>query len=116
MMLGFLRILVLLSLSSSAYAGDLLLTSAGGRRLLLEFYTSEVCSSCPPMEHSIDSLKSQDTLWEPYILVAFHVDYWNYIGWEDRFASTALIVPENAPGGASAPRAGLHHYLRYPTQ
>lgn len=53
---------------------------------LLELYTSEGCSSCPPADRWLSSLKDEDELWKEYIPIAFHVDYWNYIGWEDRFA------------------------------
>jgi len=84
---GLLRILVLLFFSSSLFAGELVLSSGNGQKLLMELYTSEGCSSCPPMERYINSFKSHDGLWKSYIPVAFHVDYWNYIGWEDRFAS-----------------------------
>ncbi len=54
---------------------------------LLELYTSEGCSSCPPADRWISKLKKDDRLWSSMIPVAFHVDYWDYIGWKDRFAS-----------------------------
>jgi len=53
---------------------------------LIELYTSEGCSSCPPAEKYLNSFKSHNELWEKYIPVAFHVDYWNYLGWQDRYA------------------------------
>lgn len=53
---------------------------------LLELYTSQGCNSCPPADEWISSLSSQPGLWEDYIPIAFHVDYWDYIGWKDRFA------------------------------
>ena len=86
-----LRLLVLLLFSSPLYAADLVLASGTGQQVLMELYTSEGCSSCPPMEHYINSFTSRAALWDPCIPVAFHVDYWNYLGWEDRFAS-----PQNA--------------------
>ncbi len=54
---------------------------------LIELYTSEGCSSCPPADHWLSSLKADEGLWKDFIPLAFHVDYWDYIGWEDRFAS-----------------------------
>jgi len=54
---------------------------------LLELYTSEGCSSCPPADRWLSGLKSASTLWSEFVPLAFHVDYWDYIGWEDRFAS-----------------------------
>jgi hypothetical protein len=53
---------------------------------LLEVYTSEGCSSCPPAESWLGQLKSQDRLWKEIVPVAFHVDYWDGLGWKDRFA------------------------------
>ncbi len=64
------------------------LTFASGiaRTHLLELYTSEGCSSCPPAEAWMGKLKSNDRLWREFVPVAFHVDYWNKLGWKDRFA------------------------------
>ena len=86
-MSGLPRILVMLFFSPPLFAGELVLSSGNGQNVLMELYTSEGCSSCPPMERYINGFKTHDALWEPYIPLAFHVDYWNYIGWEDRFAS-----------------------------
>lgn len=50
---------------------------------LLELYTSEGCSSCPPADRWLSSL----TLGTDQVVpLAFHVDYWDYIGWKDRFS------------------------------
>jgi hypothetical protein len=87
MMSGMLRSLVLLFFCAPLLAGELVLSSGKRQNVLMELYTSEGCSSCPPMERYINGFKTHDALWEPYIPLAFHVDYWNYIGWEDRFAS-----------------------------
>ncbi|MGF1770607.1 DUF1223 domain-containing protein [Enterovibrio makurazakiensis] len=53
---------------------------------VVELFTSEGCSSCPPAEAALNNLKDSDGLWTRVIPLAFHVDYWNYIGWADRFA------------------------------
>jgi len=53
---------------------------------LVELYTSEGCSSCPPAERYINSFVDYPDLWKKVVPLAFHVDYWDYIGWEDRFA------------------------------
>lgn len=53
---------------------------------LVELYTSEGCSSCPPADRYMSSLVNAPGLWSKIIPVAFHVDYWDYIGWKDRFA------------------------------
>ena len=54
---------------------------------LLELYTSEGCSSCPPAEAWLSRLKESPKLWKDFVPVAFHVDYWDYLGWKDPFAS-----------------------------
>ncbi len=53
---------------------------------LLELYTSEGCSSCPPADKWLSTLIKRPELWQKFVPVAFHVDYWDYIGWQDRFA------------------------------
>ncbi len=53
---------------------------------LVELYTSEGCSSCPPADRYMSTLINDPGLWTKIIPLAFHVDYWDYIGWKDRFA------------------------------
>jgi len=53
---------------------------------LLELFTSEGCSSCPPAEKWLSTFKSNPDLWKKTVPVAFHVDYWDHLGWRDRFA------------------------------
>jgi hypothetical protein len=61
---------------------------SGTRRVhVLELYTSEGCSSCPPADRWFSALKGDKRLWHELVPVAFHVDYWNDIGWRDRFSS-----------------------------
>src|SRR5215469_1671392 len=55
---------------------------------LIELFTSEGCSSCPPAEKWLSGLKSNQELWKRIIPVAFHVDYWDHLGWRDRFAKS----------------------------
>jgi len=53
----------------------------------IELYTSEGCSSCPPAESWMSRLKDSPGLWKQFVPVAFHVDYWDRLGWRDRFSS-----------------------------
>jgi hypothetical protein len=62
------------------------LQSGPERVALLELYTSQGCSSCPPADRWLSALTTQPGLWDRVVPVAFHVDYWDYIGWQDPFA------------------------------
>jgi hypothetical protein len=53
---------------------------------LIELFTSEGCSSCPRAEKWMSALKSNSDLWKKVVPIAFHVDYWNHLGWRDRFS------------------------------
>lgn len=57
---------------------------------LLELYTSEGCSSCPPAEKWLSGLKGSPRLWKDFAPVAFHVDYWDRLGWRDPFSDKAF--------------------------
>jgi hypothetical protein len=54
---------------------------------VVELYTSEGCDSCPPADKWFSTLRAQPGGAAPVIPLAFHVDYWDYIGWKDRFAN-----------------------------
>ncbi|MFA5982847.1 MAG: DUF1223 domain-containing protein [Methylococcaceae bacterium] len=56
---------------------------------VLELYTSEGCSSCPPADRWLSSIAAAGFNPDQVIPLAFHVDYWDYIGWKDRFAKPA---------------------------
>ncbi len=75
-------------LLSSAVQAQTVIHSSEQPAQFIELYTSEGCSSCPPADRWLSKLKSHPELWTRIIPVAFHVDYWNYIGWEDRFSSS----------------------------
>ena len=72
----FLLLPVLALVPLSASAGEKLLT-------VVELYTSQGCSSCPPADAYLGELAERDDL----LALSFHVDYWDYIGWKDPFAS-----------------------------
>ncbi|MCY7307653.1 MAG: DUF1223 domain-containing protein [Rhodoferax sp.] len=54
---------------------------------VLELYTSEGCSSCPPADRWLSALRTPQRTAGNAVIQAFHVGYWDYIGWVDRFAS-----------------------------
>jgi hypothetical protein len=74
--------------SAWAAAGEAIrIESPQAQATLVELYTSEGCSSCPPADRWLSGLKGDSRLWKTVVPVAFHVDYWNYLGWSDRFSS-----------------------------
>jgi len=81
-------VLNLLALPLGSVAADPPCAAASGasRASLLELYTSEGCSSCPPADRWLSGLRGRDDLLGRLVPLAFHVDYWNDLGWEDRFA------------------------------
>lgn len=76
---------ILLPITVTA-GSDITFTSPSQQTTLLELYTSEGCSSCPPADKWLSTLKDDPRLWKEIIPIAFHVDYWNYLGWEDKFS------------------------------
>ncbi|MEM7540436.1 MAG: DUF1223 domain-containing protein [Pseudomonadota bacterium] len=83
-------VLLVLTLALTQVCHAIEFTSSSTRTGLLEVYTSEGCSSCPPADRWLSSLKAKKQLWRDLIPIAFHVDYWNYIGWSDRFSDAAF--------------------------
>lgn len=77
----------LLLASATALAAPQIIESGVARVNLLELYTSEGCSSCPPAEGWFSTLTDDKHLWRQLVPVAFHVDYWDNLGWRDPFDS-----------------------------
>ncbi len=61
------------------------------RTAILELYTSEGCSSCPPADEFVASLPEAGINLEQVIPLALHVDYWDYIGWKDPYANSEFV-------------------------
>lgn len=59
---------------------------------VIELYTSEGCSSCPPADRWLSKFRFPKADAGPVVVQAFHVGYWDYIGWIDRFATPAHTV------------------------
>src|SRR5688572_12601348 len=60
--------------------------------MVVELFTSEGCSSCPPADAFMEDLTQRQ-----YVLpLSFHVDYWDYIGWKDKFADPAFTNRQRA--------------------
>ena len=80
-----LSISLAIPMSGAAQSADI--QGPVSRVALVELFTSEGCSSCPPAEKWLNRTEARSDLWSRVVPVAFHVDYWDYIGWPDRFAA-----------------------------
>lgn len=75
-----------LAAPAAAVASGCSARSPDHRVALLELYTSEGCSSCPPADLWVSGLPAAGFAADRVVPLAFHVDYWNHLGWPDRFA------------------------------
>lgn len=83
--LSFLVVVISIVASAAAFA-DPIARSGPFRVTLLELYSSEGCSSCPGAEAWLSRRTEDPALWRDFVPVVFHVDYWDYLGWKDRFS------------------------------
>lgn len=62
--------------------------------VVLELYTSQGCSSCPPADALLDKVKKEYQ--DDVFALSYHVDYWNYIGWKDPFSKSEYAEKQRA--------------------
>jgi hypothetical protein len=84
---GASLILMSIFLSTAVEAESIVFQSGETQISLIELYSSEGCSSCPPAEKWLTNLKESPGLWKAFVPVCFHVDYWDYLGWKDDLGS-----------------------------
>lgn len=60
--------------------------------VLVELYTSQGCSSCPPADEMLGEIADRDDV----LALSLHVDYWDWIGWADTFAAPAFTARQRA--------------------
>ena len=73
-----------------------LFSAIGQSPMVIELFTSQGCSSCPPADKLIDKLAiAYDN---EVVVLAYHVDYWDYIGWKDPYASASNTKYQYAYG------------------
>ncbi|MHB1186486.1 DUF1223 domain-containing protein [Thiobacillus sp.] len=100
LLLGALLAPAVQAATCSAVSGDT-------RNRLLELYTSEGCSSCPPADRWLSQLPPDSGV----VPLAFHVDYWDRLGWRDPYAQAAFSQRQRArnsgPGWVYTPQVML---------
>jgi len=76
------------------------LAAAQTSPVVVELYTSQGCSSCPPADEFLGKLAARDDV----IALSLHVDYWDYIGWKDIFAKPEFTARQHAYARAAGKR------------
>jgi hypothetical protein len=90
----------LLFAAVTASAEPLRFSSGTARVALIELYTSEGCSSCPPADQWLGALADKPGLWKEFVPVEFHVNYWDSLGWKDRLSTRDFTAREYAYSSA----------------
>ncbi len=96
---------VLLLFAAEPALAECAVQSGTQRVALLELYTSEGCSSCPPADRWLASLGPKGLAPARVVPLALHVEYWNYLGWADPFSQARFTERQQAyrtRGGAGA--------------
>jgi hypothetical protein len=82
-----LSVILFLGAALTLQAADRVFESGPQKVHLIELFTSQGCSSCPPAEAWMSKLKAEPQLWKDFVPIVFHVDYWDRLGWRDPFAA-----------------------------
>lgn len=98
MMRNFIAAVLLLPLVTPVTAATCSAESGNARVALLELYTSEGCDSCPPTDQWLSALPQRGYTPQMVLALAFHVDYWNYLGWKDPYAQARFSARQREAG------------------
>ncbi|MEL7369638.1 MAG: DUF1223 domain-containing protein [Myxococcota bacterium] len=87
---------VALGVGLSAAADGAVPEVSGAPFAVVELFTSEGCSSCPPADRVLARLGKLNSKERQIFILGFHVDYWNHLGWRDRFSDRAYSQRQRA--------------------
>jgi hypothetical protein len=90
-------------IASVAFAGPLMAQEAP--KGVVELFTSQGCSSCPPADAAFRKLIERGDV----IALAYHVDYWNYLGWADTLSSKETPSGSTGMPAPWAAPTSIHH-------
>lgn len=79
-------------LIAAALASHTVVSAENSRPAVIELYTSQGCSSCPPADTLLGELSRQPNV----LALAFHVDYWNDLGWTDPYSLPDAVIRQSA--------------------
>jgi len=101
-----IRTLLLISLLYlPAHAADpIVVGSSRQQTAVVELYTSEGCSSCPPADRWLSELVATPRQELDLLALSFHVDYWDYLGWKDQFSSAEYTRRQRTLGANNLQR------------
>ena len=91
------RLLSYVAAAWAAFGG----AAAADGPVVVELFTSQGCSSCPPADKILAEIANREDI----IALALHVDYWDYIGWKDIFANPAFTQRQRAYAQAAGARS-----------
>jgi hypothetical protein len=92
----FVSILVIAILGMSSSISNGFAADHSSVPILVELFTSEGCSSCPPADTFLQKLDGQPISGAELIVLSEHVDYWNHNGWKDPYSSSAFTERQNS--------------------
>ena len=104
------------AIAVAALLADGASAAAAGPKAVVELFTSQGCSSCPPADAFLAELAERDDV----IALAFHVDYWDYLGWKDTFGRPEHSERQSEYAAVRGDRKvytpqmivnGAHHFL-----
>ena len=112
--LGVMVVLFVLLFAAGGMSGNADTEAAFQGPVVIELFTSQGCSSCPPADAFLQEIGRTPEFQDKVIPLAFHVDYWNYLGWKDPFSKPAWTERQGdyvtAMGGATlyTPQLVIH--------